>query len=115
MHQPPLDLRVISGQELRELLPYGECVAAVEGAMRGVSAGRVLMPLRQFMALPTSDNKLAWMPGYLGEPECFGIKLLSLFPSNPKVGLSSHVGLYVLYESAHGRPVAASRIDPASQ
>jgi ornithine cyclodeaminase len=106
MHQPPLDLRVISGQELRELLPYGECVAAVEGAMRGVSAGRVLMPLRQFMALPASGNKLAWMPGYLGEPECFGIKLLSLFPGNPKVGLSSHVGLYVLYESAHGRPVA---------
>jgi ornithine cyclodeaminase len=46
------------------------------------------------------------MPGYLGDPECFGIKLLSLFPGNPKVGLSSHVGLYVLYESAHGCPVA---------
>ncbi len=74
--------------------------------MRGVSAGNVLMPLRQFMPLPSGDGRLAWMPGYLGEPECFGIKLLSLFPGNPRVGLSSHVGLYVLYESAHGRPVA---------
>jgi ornithine cyclodeaminase/alanine dehydrogenase-like protein (mu-crystallin family) len=106
MHQHPLDLRVISGRELRELLPFGECVAAVEQAMQGVSAGRVLMPLRQFMPVPTGDGKLAWMPGYLGDPECFGIKLLSLFPGNPKVGLSSHVGLYVLYESAHGRPIA---------
>lgn len=106
MQQPPLDLRVISGEELRILLPYDECVAAVRQAMQGVSAGRVLMPLRQFMPLPAGDGKLAWMPGYLGDPECFGIKLLSLFPGNPKVGLSSHVGLYVLYESAHGRPLA---------
>jgi ornithine cyclodeaminase len=74
--------------------------------MRGVSAGRALMPLRQFMPLPAVDGKLAWMPGALEEPECFGIKLLSLFPGNPKAGLSSHVGLYVLYESAHGRPLA---------
>lgn len=107
MHQAPIELRVISGAEIRELLPYDACVAAVAQAMRGVSAGRVLMPLRQFMPVPsTGDGKLAWMPGYLGEPECFGIKLLSLFPGNPKVGLSSHVGLYVLYEAAHGRPLA---------
>jgi ornithine cyclodeaminase len=106
MQQPPLDLRVISAREVRELLPFGECVAAVRRAMQGVSAGKVLMPLRQSMSLPSGDGKLAWMPGYLGDPECFGIKLLSLFPGNPAVGLSSHVGLYVLYESAHGRPVA---------
>jgi ornithine cyclodeaminase/alanine dehydrogenase-like protein (mu-crystallin family) len=106
MHPAPRDLHIISGAELRELLPYDQCVAAVEQAMRNVSAGTVLMPLRQFMPLPSGDGRLAWMPGYLGDPECFGIKLLSLFPGNPKVGLSSHVGLYVLYESVHGRPVA---------
>jgi ornithine cyclodeaminase len=106
MQQPPLELRVISAREVRELLPFGECVEAVEQAMRSVSAGKVLMPLRQFMPLPSGEGRLAWMPGYLGDPECYGIKLLSLFPGNPSVGLSSHVGLYVLYESTHGRPVA---------
>jgi ornithine cyclodeaminase len=106
MHQTPIDVRVISGRELRELLPFDACVEAVEQAMRGVSRGRALMPLRQFMQVPARDGKLAWMPGALHDPECFGIKLLSLFPGNPRVGLSSHVGLYVLYESAHGRPLA---------
>jgi ornithine cyclodeaminase/alanine dehydrogenase-like protein (mu-crystallin family) len=106
MLQPPLELRVISAREVRELLPFGECVEAVEGAMRSVSTGKVLMPLRQSMSMPSDEGRLAWMPGYLRDPECFGIKLLSLFPGNPKVGLSSHVGLYVLYESTHGRPVA---------
>jgi ornithine cyclodeaminase len=101
-----LSLRVISGDEVRELLPYGDCVAAVESAMRSVSTGKVLMPLRQFMPLPTGQGALAWMPGYLGDPECFGIKLLSLFPANPAAGLSSHLGLYALYEARHGRPLA---------
>lgn len=106
MHQSAIDVRVISGRELRQLLPFEACVEAIGNAMRSVSAGRALMPLRQFMPLPTGDGKLAWMPGALQEPACFGIKLLSLFPANPQVGLSSHVGLYVLYESAHGRPLA---------
>jgi ornithine cyclodeaminase/alanine dehydrogenase-like protein (mu-crystallin family) len=101
-----MDLRVISGNEVRELLPYGDCVAAIESAMRSVSAGKVVMPLRQLMPLPAGDGALAWMPGYLGDPECFGIKLLSLFPGNPAVGLSSHLGLYALYEARNGRPLA---------
>ena len=100
-----MDVRVISGREVRELLPYPDCVSVIEGAMKAVSAGKAVMPLRQFMALPVGDGKLAWMPGYLGEPPCFGIKLLSLYPGNPAVGLSSHVGLYALYESSHGRPL----------
>ena len=100
-----MDVRVISGREVRELLPYPDCVNVIAGAMKAVSAGKAVMPLRQFMALPVGDGKLAWMPGYLGEPPCFGIKLLSLYPGNPAVGLSSHVGLYALYESSHGRPL----------
>src|SRR5208283_3884404 len=46
------------------------------------------------------------MPGYLAEPDCFGVKLLSLFPDNPAAGLSSHLGLVLLFEPNHGLPVA---------
>ena len=102
----PLELRVISGPEVRQLLPYRECVEAVATAMRAVSSGRALMPLRQIMRLPSGQGALGMMPGYLGDPECFGIKLLSLFPGNPAIGLSSHMGLYVLCEAENGRPLA---------
>jgi len=101
-----MTVRVISGREVRDLLPYPDCVRVVEQAMKTVSAGQALMPLRQFMALPTEQGRLAWMPGYLADPACFGIKVLSLFPGNPALGISSHVGLYVLYEAGHGRPLA---------
>ena len=62
MQQPPLELRVIAAREVRELLPYDECVEAVEQAMRSVSAGTVQMPLRQSMALPSGDGSLASRP-----------------------------------------------------
>jgi ornithine cyclodeaminase/alanine dehydrogenase-like protein (mu-crystallin family) len=101
-----LELRVIGGADVRRLLPYDDCVVAVASAMCAVSEGRAIMPLRQIMRLPGGQGALGTMPGYLGDPECFGIKLLSLFPGNPAAGLSSHLGLYVLFEAGNGRPLA---------
>ena len=46
------------------------------------------------------------MYGYLGNPQCFGVKLLSLYPENPRKGLSSHLGLLILYETDCGKPLA---------
>jgi ornithine cyclodeaminase len=46
------------------------------------------------------------MPGYLGEPECFGVKLVSLIPRNKPPRYSSHLGLVLLFEVEHGQPVA---------
>lgn len=99
-------LRVIGAADVRRALTYPDCVAAVERAMRAVSAGDAVLPMRQVMPLPSGRGALGTMPGSLTEPECFGVKILSLFPGNPAHGLSSHLGLHVLCEPRHGRPVA---------
>ncbi len=46
------------------------------------------------------------MPGYLGDPECFGVKLVSLMPRNKPPQYSSHLGIVLLFEVEHGQPVA---------
>jgi ornithine cyclodeaminase len=46
------------------------------------------------------------MPGYIAEPECFGVKLVSLIPHNKPPHYSSHLGLVLLFEAQHGCPVA---------
>ena len=71
-----------------------------------VSRRNVHMPLRHGMPLPNGSGRLGMMYGYLGAPESFGIKLVSLFPKNAGTDLSSHLGLVVLYEADNGRPVA---------
>lgn len=73
--------------------------------MQRTSAGGAHLPLRQMMRLP-GGGALGMMPGYLDDPECFGIKLVSLFPGNAALGLSSHLGLYALYQAATGEPCA---------
>jgi alanine dehydrogenase len=100
-----MQLRILGGAEIKALLPMAACVELMRTTMIAVSEGRARIPLRT--VLPVSNGgMLGNMPGYLAEPECFGVKLLSLFPGNPAAGLSSHLGLVLLFEPKHGLPVA---------
>jgi ornithine cyclodeaminase/alanine dehydrogenase-like protein (mu-crystallin family) len=71
-----------------------------------VSDRRVVVPLRSVMVMPGELGMLGNMPGYLAEPECFGVKLVSLMPRNKPTQYSSHLGLVLLFEAEHGCPVA---------
>ena len=100
---PPL--RIIQKQDLEALLPMGKCIEIVDECMRQVSLGNAELPLR--WGMPAGEpGAMGMMPGYLGEPACFGIKLVSLFPDNPAHGFSSHSGLMVLFEPQFGQPIA---------
>jgi ornithine cyclodeaminase len=46
------------------------------------------------------------MIGSLDRRDAFGVKLVSLYPDNPKRGLPSHLGVYVLYRQSTGAPLA---------
>jgi len=66
----------------------------------------VVLPLRSVMPMPGDRGMLGNMPGYLADPECFGVKLVSLMPRNKPPEHSSHLGLVLLFEPEHGCPVA---------
>ena len=81
------------------------CIALMRTTMIAVSEGRAVVPMRTILPV-ASAGFLGNMPGYLADPECFGVKLVSIFPGNVAAGLSSHLGLVLLFEPVHGRPVA---------
>ena len=99
-----MQIRVIGEQLIRDLFPPAVAVEVIDAAMREVSRGNVELPLRWGLKLP--KGAMGMMPGYLGNPESFGIKLVSLFPDNPSRGLPSHLGLMVLFEAERGEPIA---------
>lgn len=100
-----MQLRILSGRDIAALLPMEACIDLMGRTMVAVSEGRARFPPRA--AVPAAPGGfMAWMPGSLDDPACFGVKLLSLFPGNPAAGISSHLGLVVLFEAEHGRPVA---------
>jgi ornithine cyclodeaminase len=101
-----VQIRVLRAGEVRALLPVSECVDLMHRTMIAVSEGRAVLPLRSVLVMPNGRGMMGNMPGFLADPECFGIKLVSLMPQNKPPEYSSHLGLVILFESEHGRPVA---------
>jgi ornithine cyclodeaminase/alanine dehydrogenase-like protein (mu-crystallin family) len=101
-----VQIRVLRAPEVRELLPMAECIELMQRTMIAVSAGRAVVPLRSVLVLPDKRGMMGNMPGYLAEPACFGIKLVSLMSANKPPQYSSHLGVVLLFEAEHGQPVA---------
>src|ERR1700734_2036673 len=101
-----VEIRVLRGSDVRQLLPMTECIDLMHRTMIAVADRRVVLPLRSVMVMPGELGMLGNMPGYLAEPECFGVKLVSLMPGNKPPAHSSHLGLVLLFEPDHGCPVA---------
>ena len=100
-----MEIRILRGEEIKQLLTMDACIDLMRTTMIAVSEGRAGIPPRTVMKV-SGDGMLGNMPGYLAEPDCFGVKLLSLFPGNAAAGYSSHLGLVLLFEPKHGLPVA---------
>lgn len=99
-------MRVLKATEIEQLLSHAQCTEIIDAAMRRVSAGEVTLPLRQFMPIPGARGKLGVMPGYLAEPACFGVKLVSKYEREPGSPHGSHVGAVMIFDAGNGLPLA---------
>lgn len=97
---------ILTPEEVRRLLPMAECMDAVETALRGLSTGRTLNPLRQIVRLPDERGLLALMPGYLEEPEVVGYKAVAVLGNNRGTRYDSHQGIVMLFDPGVGVPAA---------
>nr|WP_047168647.1 ornithine cyclodeaminase family protein [Sphingomonas sp. Y57] len=100
-----VELRILSGEEIRRLLPMAECIDLMEATMTAVSDGKAVLPLRSLMKMPGDIGMLGMMTGYLATADMFAIKLNSIFPRNAGTEHSSHLGMLILFETGHGYPV----------
>ena len=101
-----MEIRILRSADVHALLPMKECIDLMQRTMIAVSEGRVVLPLRSVLMMPGDTGMMGNMPAYLGDPECFGVKLISLMPRNKPPQYSSHLGIVLLFEVEHGQPVA---------
>jgi alanine dehydrogenase len=111
-HSVSVDVLVISGADVRRLLPMKDCIPLIENVMRTVSRGGAQLPLRIGVSPPDTQNKLVVMPGYVDDPATMGAKVIAVYPGNARRGLSSHMGAVLLFDAREGVPLAL--IDAAS-
>ncbi|NDE01486.1 MAG: hypothetical protein EBZ91_06990, partial [Gammaproteobacteria bacterium] len=104
-------MRVLTRDDLEQVLGFEACIAEMRRAMIATSERRCSLPLRQFMPVPGRAGKLGLMPGYIGaaasgEGECFGVKIVSKFERPAGDPHGSHVGAVMLFDADSGLPLA---------
>ncbi|MFN7971025.1 MAG: ornithine cyclodeaminase family protein [Acidobacteriota bacterium] len=96
---------VLTQQEVRDLLPMGECIELVARALTALARGQAQNPLRSAMKLPDGGKLLGMMPASLGSPRALGLKIVTVFPGNHGTPFDSHQGLVALFDPDDGRPI----------
>lgn len=87
-------------EQVRHLLDYPGCIAAMRRAMRALSEGKA-QPLRQIMKI--ADKTLfGVMPGDLAAIGSFGAKLVSVTEDHARPGRSRHRGVVVAFAAGTG-------------
>lgn len=98
-------------------LPMADCIEAVDFALRSLTRGEAVQPLRSPHWTPDRHAILVVMPGLLdlsgsaalagpGGGWILGVKVLSVVPDNHLHGEESHQGMVLLFEAERGRPLA---------
>ncbi len=96
----------VNEADVVRLLPMDGCIPLMREALTTLSRGDVVQPLRTPVWLPDRSGLLGLMPGYLGEPRSFGLKVVSVMPGNHGTPYDSHQGVVMLFGVAHGEPLA---------
>ena len=99
-------MRILNREAVAQALSHAECIDAMEAAMRAVSRGDTIMPLRRYMDIPQQGGKFTLMPGYLGNPCTFGVKIVSKYPRCEDSPYGSHVGAVMIFDPGEGIPLA---------
>ena len=101
-----MQIRVLNAAAVRELLPIPRCTELMRQAMALVATKQTVQPIRQALYHPDRRGLLSVMPGYIGDPEWLGIKVMTVFPANFGTAFGSHQGFVHLFETTNGAPRA---------
>lgn len=99
---------LLSGRDVRALLPMRECITVMEGALCGVTDGSSALPLRTVLRLDGTPNAFAAMPAVVdkGAGASLGAKIITVFPGNDATPYDAHIGVVLLFDAEHGKLLA---------
>ena len=99
-------MKVIGIDEIRDVLPTLDPLAAMEGAFAAYSAGQAVVPPVGEMIFENPPGDVHIKYGYLKSDDYYVIKIASGFYDNPGLGLPSSNGLMLLFSRKTGEGLA---------
>ena len=103
---PRVFFRLIAEADVARLLSFDDLLAALPAALRALSLGEIVQPLRTVLPFGDRDGALFVMPAYAGGQSILGAKLVTLAPANAALDLPSHLATMLLFSPETGALVA---------
>lgn len=96
---------VISKDEVRALMSASEAIELMKETLMDFNLGKSEMSLRMSNQL-SEGNFYLLMPAYMKVKKYFGVKLISIFPTNHSKNIPSHQGVVLLFSAEDGQEKA---------
>jgi alanine dehydrogenase len=93
-------MRILDEEQVRAFLRMEDLIPVMAEALRDLSAGKVIQPLRQVLSIGEHQGFFGVMPAYGG---ALGAKLVTFFPNNE--GLPTHHAMILLFRPETGEPL----------
>ena len=99
---------ILTADDVRKALPMHEAIEAMKNAYASLTNGTAVVPLRTRLPLPDSEALSLFMPAFVDSQQgkALAIKVVSLFPSNPRRGLAYIQAAVLVFDPATGRAIA---------
>lgn len=102
----PQRFRLLTEAHVASLLPMGDLITAMEGALMRFSAREVLQPVRTVLMVGPQQGYFGLMPAYVPSPAQLGAKIVTVFGDNHTKGLPSHLATILLLDPDTGALIA---------
>lgn len=99
---------ILTAEDVRKALPMNEAIEAMKSAYASLSNGKAVVPLRTRLPIPDSEALSLFMPAYVNsaDGQALAIKVVSLFPTNPRRGLAYIQAAVLVFDTETGRAIA---------
>ena len=93
----------LTAEDVEKLLDLDALIADMRDALIGLSAGKVVQPVRTVLTTSEPPGWFALMPAIHGD--VMGAKLVTVFPKNAGTALHTHQAVILLFSAETGEPL----------
>lgn len=97
-----MDIRILKSDDMKNVFSMKDAIKADKDALELYSAGLTNVPLRVNLSVPEHGGQSLYMPGYAGDTNALGVKIVSVYPKNLEKGISSIQSTMLLVNSETG-------------
>ncbi|WP_024621682.1 ornithine cyclodeaminase family protein [Metaclostridioides mangenotii] len=93
---------LLSKEDIKSIFTMKDAIEADKEAFRIFTEKKSVVPLRTNIPAPKHEGSLLFMPGYIEDIDCAGVKIVSVFPKNVEKGIPSTPATVLLLDGTTG-------------